>query len=234
MAQKRVDPRVHRSPFGFCLWFGVATVLAFGCGGSAASSRACTPGASVACTCTSGETGAQVCSSDGFRYEACLCGNLTGSGGAASGGSVGTGGRSGSGSGGAGVGGSSGEGGNGSIGSGGQRPDTGPLPSDAAVLMDGGISNTIDGGYSGRWVTVQVLDAIIAPGKADGTAWDGTVTIPNDVLQEVGDALAGGDPVGGVLAVLAGPDLNTAISSLDKPDPYGTAQANVFGTVGQA
>ena len=27
----------------------------------------------------------------------------------------------------------------------------------------------------GRWATVTITDAIIAPGKADGTSWDGTV-----------------------------------------------------------
>ncbi len=86
----------------------------------------------------------------------------------------------------------------------------------------------------GRWATVTITDAIIAPGKADGTSWDGTVTIPSGVLQALGDALAGGDPVGGTLAVLARPALNNAISSLDKPDALGWAQATVFGTVGQS
>ena len=81
-------------------------------------------------------------------------------------------------------------------------------------------------------MSVQIVDAIIAPGKADGTAWDGTVTIPNSVLNALGTALAGGDPVGGSLAVLAGPDLNNAISSLDKPDAYGWAQATTFGVSG--
>jgi hypothetical protein len=82
--------------------------------------------------------------------------------------------------------------------------------------------------------TVQIVDAIIAPGKADGTAWDGTVTIPDSVLNALGTALAGGDPVGGTLAVLAGPDLNNAISTLDKPDAYGWAQATIFGSTGYA
>ena len=35
-------------------------------------------------------------------------------------------------------------------------------------------------------------------------------------------------------AVLAGPDLNDAIISLDKPDPYGYAQATTFGVTGDA
>jgi hypothetical protein len=83
-------------------------------------------------------------------------------------------------------------------------------------------------------VSVQIVDAIIAPGKADGTSWDETFTIPTPVLMELGDALASGDPVGGTLAVLAGPDLNNAISSLAKPDAYGTAQATVFGVTGDA
>jgi hypothetical protein len=98
------------------------------------------------------------------------------------------------------------------------------------VASDGSVSTSPpDAGYSGRWVTATIRDAIIAPGKADHTSWDETVTIPDSVLRAVGDALAGGDPVGGVLAVLAGPELNGAIGVLAKPDAYGWAQATAFG-----
>lgn len=58
--------------------------------------------------------------------------------------------------------------------------------------------------------------------------------IPQDVLTTVGNALAGGDPVGVVLAALAGPALNSAIGTLDKPDAYGWAQATVFGAIGDS
>ena len=44
-----------------------------------------------------------------------------------------------------------------------------------AAAPDGTVSAPpVDGGYTGRLATVQIVDAIIAPGKADGTAWDGT------------------------------------------------------------
>jgi hypothetical protein len=119
-------------------------------------------------------------------------------------------------------------GGTGATGAGGQNVDAG-------TSTDGKVSSPdAAGGYSGRWVSVEIVDAIIAPGKADGTSWDGTVNIPQSVLNALGTALAGGDPVGGTLAVLAGPDLNNAILSLDKPDAYGWAQATIFGITGDA
>jgi hypothetical protein len=120
---------------------------------------------------------------------------------------------------------------------GGNAGNTGGPNVDAGTSTDGNVSSSSDGGggsYTGRWVSVQIVDAIIAPGKADGTAWDGTVMIPDSVLNALGTALAGGDPAGGSLAVLAGPDLNSAIISLDKPDSYGWAQATVFGVTGDA
>jgi len=200
-----------------------------GTGGSPA--EVCVPGTSTACTCTNGKSGAQVCSPNGTGYEVCTC-----SGTEDTGGSVGSGG-SGLGAGGSGTtgsGGVTGAAGRASTGTGGIPVDAGSPPVDAGKPSDAGISPPTSTNYTGRWVSVQVVDAIIAPSKADGTAWDGTVMIPDEVLTQVGDALAGGDPVGGVLAVLAGPTLNDAIDSLDKPDAFGTAQATVFGTIGEA
>src|SRR6185312_2519998 len=62
-------------------------------------------------------------------------------------------------------------------------------------------------------------------------SWDETFTIPNSVLSSLGTALAGGDPVGGSLAVLAGPTLNAAIDATAKPDAYGEVSGTAFGIV---
>lgn len=196
-----------------------------GAGGKGGASAAvCSAGASIGCVCTDGRSGAQVCSPEGSGYEACVC---TGTG---SGGSVGVGG--GVGTGGSASGGTTGAAGHGgSTGAGGQNVDAG-VPIHDAATSDGKVSTPVDGGYTGRWVTVQIIDAIIAPGKADGTTWDGFGTIPSDVLSDVDQALAAINPVEGILAVLAGPALNGAIISVDKPDPYGVAQATTFGVVG--
>ncbi len=202
--------------------------------------------------------GAQVCNASGSGYDTCTCSGGSGTGGATgsvgtsgtagatgSGGSAATGGSTG-GRGGSGVAGTTGSGGSASAkgGAGGGAGTTGAGGAtgaggqnvDAGTKTDGNVSSSTDGGssYTGRWVSVQIVDEIVAPGKADGTAWDGTATIPDSVLNALGTALAGGDPVGGTLAVLAGPDLNNAISNLDKPDPYGYAQATTFGVTGDA
>ena len=89
-------------------------------------------------------------------------------------------------------------------------------------------------GYNGRFASETFKDAIIAPGKADHTSWDETFTIPNSVLNSVGTALASSDPVGGTLAVLAGPTLNAAIDATAKPDAYGWVSATAFGVMGDA
>jgi hypothetical protein len=200
---------------------GGATVVS-GTGGGAAA--VCVRGTSIGCVCTDGRSGAQVCSADGSGYEPCMC-TGTGSGGALGAGGV-------QGTGGSPSGGTTGSAGRGgATGAGGQNVDAG-VPIRDAATADGKVSTPVDGGYSGRWVTVQIVDAIIAPGKADGTTWDGFGTIPSDVLTDVDQALAAINPVEGILAVLAGPALNGALISVDKPDPYGVAQATTFGVVG--
>lgn len=79
---------------------------------------------------------------------------------------------------------------------------------------------------------------LVHGGKVDHTAWDigslgDTFTIPNSVLNDLGTALASGNPVGGTLAVLAGPVLNAAIDATAKPDVYGTVSGTAFGvTIG--
>jgi hypothetical protein len=210
-----------------------------GGGGSGGTSGAvCIPGASSSCTCTTGGMGAQVCNASGSGFGVCTCSGPGTGGSAGTTGVAGTNGSAGTpGSGGRGgtttsMGGTTGAGGS----DGGKAGNIGGPNIDAGTSTDGNVSSSSDGGgtYTGRWVSVQIIDAIIAPGKADGTAWDGTVPIPDSVLNALGTALAGGDPVGGSLAVLAGPDLNNAISSFDKPDAYGLAQATVFGVTGDA
>lgn len=226
----------------------VLSLFVASCGGSqgrggsgGTSGGVCIPGASASCTCTTGTMGAQVCNASGSGFDVCTC---SGSGTGGTGGSAGTTGAAGT----SGAGGTTGSGGRGgatgsaggTTGSGGSdggsAGNTSGANVDAGTSTDGNVSSASDGGgsYTGRWVSVQIIDAIIAPGKADGTAWDGTVPIPDSVLNALGTALAGGDPLGGSLAVLAGPDLNNAISSFDKPDAYGSAQATVFGVTGGA
>ena len=137
-------------------------------------------------------------------------------------------------SGNAGTSGSAGTGGSssGAAGRGGGGGATGTGGSGLAVNCTG--SN-----YNGRYVSVTFKDAIIGPGKVDHTSWDvgsagGALTIPSDVLSALGTALASGNPVGGAVAVLAGPALNAAIDASAKPDAYGWVSATAFGVVGDA
>jgi hypothetical protein len=221
------------------------------CGGGSKTPppvRACTPGASTACTCTSGSPGAQVCSSDGSSLGACTCrptsgasgstgtgggtsaggtgGTLTGAAGSGSSGTAGgQGGASGSGSAGtmAAQGGASGA--DAGIGSGGKGgADAGTPPVDASV-PDGNVSPPSDGGYTGRLVTVQIKDAIIAPGMSDGSDWDGIGNVDPSVLRGVASALLESDPAAAVAVALTNP----ALDNVDKPDPYGSAQPTVYG-----
>ena len=117
------------------------------------------------------------------------------------------------------------------MGTGGQSTDAGGPPSDAAV-SDGNVSTPpVDGGgYMGRWVSVTIKDAIIGPAKADGNPWDGFGSVDQGVLHAVADALVGTNPVAAVLAALGNP----ALLAVSKPDPFGWAQASVFGTIGDA
>jgi hypothetical protein len=100
--------------------------------------------------------------------------------------------------------------------------------------IGGATVNCGSSSYNGRYVSVTFKDAIIGPGKADHTSWDETFTIPNNVLNALGTALAGGDPIGESLAVLAGPALNGAIDATAKPDAYGWVSGTAFGVAGDA
>ena len=168
---------------------------------------------------------------DGYRYGECACtaGGAAGAGGpTGSGAEIGTGGIRGPG-GSSGLSGSSGAGGSGTTGGGGQGV-AGSIggaihgSDGGAPLADGGT-----GGYSGRLVTVQIVDAIIAPAAdANGTPWDGPGTVDQNIIADVSKALVGANPAAAVLAVLATP----ALAVFDSPDPYGTVQASAFGVTG--
>jgi hypothetical protein len=99
-----------------------------------------------------------------------------------------------------------------------------------APLLDAGVADEdasppSDGAYTGRLVTIQIKDAIIAPGKADGSNWDGFGKVDSSVVQAVAAALLESDPAAKVVAALASP----VLSNIDKPDPYGTAQLTAYG-----
>jgi hypothetical protein len=104
------------------------------------------------------------------------------------------------------------------------------MPHADAAVVDGDVSPPgVDGGYSGRWVSVSIKSAIIAPGKTDGTNWDGLGDVDPDLAQSVAVALLGPSPAAAVLGAYAAP----AVAALDKPDPYGDAQAIAFGVIGK-
>jgi len=89
------------------------------------------------------------------------------------------------------------------------------------------------GGYTGRFATVLVEDAVIGPGKEDGTTWDpGFGSIPSKVFNDLSNALAETDPVAAVLVVLSEPLLTQAIDATQKPDIYGTLRLDGLGMIG--
>jgi hypothetical protein len=98
----------------------------------------------------------------------------------------------------------------------------------AAIVIGGcGGSGGGDAGYSGRLVTVKIIDAVIAPGKKDGTDWDDSGIVDPAVAQAISEALVGPTPLADVLAALANP----ALAAVDKPDPFGSAQLTVYGMI---
>jgi hypothetical protein len=104
--------------------------------------------------------------------------------------------------------------------------DLGP-PVDASV-PDGSVATPVpDAGGGGRLVTVEIVDAVIAPGKHDGTDWDGLGSVDPSVSQAITVALVGPNPLADVLSALTNP----ALAAVDKPDPYGSAQLTVYGMI---
>jgi hypothetical protein len=73
-------------------------------------------------------------------------------------------------------------------------------------------------------VAIDMLGALIGPSKSNGAEWDGTGSIPTEIV--VGLAAAAGQPE-------VGPLLNfmqqSAIKSLSAPDAYGIAELDPYG-----
>jgi hypothetical protein len=74
-------------------------------------------------------------------------------------------------------------------------------------------------------VSIEVLSALIGPGKVDGTTWDGTGTVPPDILEALADAF-GYPGVDKIVDVVQ----QAAYQALSKPDPFGTANLNPDGS----
>jgi hypothetical protein len=70
------------------------------------------------------------------------------------------------------------------------------------------------------FVRVSIIGALIAPSKTDGRTWDGPGRVPIETTNKVVSALAAANPYAAVAGVVA----NLAMSTLDKPDPYGYAE----------
>jgi mRNA interferase MazF len=245
-----VPPTWVRWAPGFGLAAAMIAAFLSGTSCSGGGGHACTPGVSTACTCPSGRSGAQVCGQNGAGYGVCTC---------SGGGDAGTTGGGAGSTGGGGTAGSAGAGGSGGTttglgGSAGQAPisDGGPpdttadsghadatspppdafVMSDGAVVPDGGAVMPPPGGYTGRFATVLIEDAVIGPGKVDHSAWDPGVAVPDQVFTDLATALGAANPVAAALSVLGGPLLNGAISASQKPDVYGTMRMDGFGTIG--
>lgn len=253
----RSSSRVGKTttPLGLVSVLGVVLVATGACSGGGGS-KACTPGASVACVCDDGRSGAQVCNSDGSKLGTCACttGSAGTSGAAGTGtgtagtgvspsgaaGTVGSGGHGGAaGTGAAGTNAIDGGAGTAAAGTSGQTDggaiDTAPSP-DAAAKPDGSPDTAPPSGYTGRFVTVSLEDCVVGPGKADQNPWDpsitGASTIPPKVFSDLAVALGAIDPLAAVVGVLAGPTLNSAITASQKPDVYGTVRLDVGGKIG--
>ena len=74
-------------------------------------------------------------------------------------------------------------------------------------------------------VSIEVLGALIGPGKIDHTTWDGTGTVPPEILMALADAF-GYPGVDKIVDVVQ----QAAYQALSKPDPFGTANLNPDGT----
>lgn len=74
--------------------------------------------------------------------------------------------------------------------------------------------------------TVSVVGALVAPGKEDGTQWDGMGSkVDAQLARGVVEALAESNPYTAVLGIMAGP----AANALEKPDVGGSAQLYLNG-----
>jgi len=69
-----------------------------------------------------------------------------------------------------------------------------------------------------RVATIEVVDAVISPGKFSHEVWDAFGTVPTDVWTGLATALGAPEPFTAVMGLL---DTQTAL--LPKPDPFGAA-----------
>jgi len=123
-------------------------------------------------------------------------------------------------------------------------PQPSPPPEGAARTEPGTFSETAGGEYAGafydeelgddhvaqaasadlpasvRFVRVSIVNALIGPGKVDGTMWDGPgQRVDQETISSLSSALVGTSPYAAAAAVMAG----LAQTALDKPDPKGYA-----------
>ena len=92
-----------------------------------------------------------------------------------------------------------------------------PAPSDD--VGDDGSGDGSDTTTSTKIVSIQVLDAVISPGKTSHEPWDGVGAIPSSVWTLLTSALGAPEPFNAVVAFFG----NAAVAQLDKPDPFGSA-----------
>jgi hypothetical protein len=87
-------------------------------------------------------------------------------------------------------------------------------------------------GYTGRFATVLIEDALIGPGKVDRAPWDEGNPIPPQVFTDLNTALLGANPFGSAVAVVGEKLLTDALDATEKPDVYGTMRLDGFGKIG--
>ena len=71
-------------------------------------------------------------------------------------------------------------------------------------------------------VTVLVVDAVIGPGKSDGTQWDGYEYVPSSIRSDLAKVIGGG-----IRSKILDWLLSVANQGLAKPDPYGWVELDV-------
>jgi hypothetical protein len=75
-----------------------------------------------------------------------------------------------------------------------------------------------------KTISIELVGALIGPGKIDGTQWDLTDQVPPEILDALADAY-GYPGMGKVLEVVQ----SAAYQALSKPDPFGVANLNPDG-----
>lgn len=142
-------------------------------------------------------------------------------------------------------------GGIGGVITGGGAPGTGGRPSGtggtvAASGGAGGHIGAVDGGrsggmgtstggaagYTGRFATVLLEDALIGPAKVNGDPWDEGNPIPPQVFTDLNGALETANPFQAALAVLGEKLLTDALTATEKPDIVATMRLDVAGQIG--